>query len=345
MVLAARSRIPFQFDLLARGDDWAYAEALLLQPTGGDALSAALDIVDRLADGRRTDVDATTYMVRSPAGVASRAAAPTGIWPSVRSSPYPGASGNQAQNEPVYGDSNVPAPVIINAVCANSYVAKGAVCGSVLVNSTLVVTATETWEYADFIHFGGFFLSPRLFRRPNPVEPPSVSPQPRPAQTLPLPLRPSRVRVKRPPPFPPLPPPRPPVPDAIIGPRLRMPTDTEASRFAASRPPVTSAPRAMPEAWRRPGRRAPDRPVATSERGASSTTSVTVLGARHPEPQGRAPSASNEATRRVSSVPIAVAPAARPAPAARAATASSGTTRPTTRAYPHAKRIVRPRAP
>ena len=344
-VLAARSRFPFQFDLLARGDDWDYAEALLFQPTGGAGLVAALDIVERLADGSRTEVDATTYVVKSPEGVASRVAEPTAAWPSVRSSPYPGASGNQAQDESVYGDANGPAPVVINAVCANSYVAEGAVCGSVLVNSTLVVTATETWEYADFIHFGGFFLSPRLFRRPNPLEPPSVSPQPRPAQTLPLPLRPSRVRVKRPAPFPPLPPPRQPVPDTNIGPRVRVAAGAEASRFAASRPPLPSAPRAMPEAWRRPGRRAPDRPLATSERGASSTTSVRVLGARRPEPQRSDPAVSNDATRLVSSVPIGVAPAARPAPAPQAPAASSGTTRPTTRAYPHAKRIVRPRAP
>jgi hypothetical protein len=344
-VLAARSRIPFQFDLLARGDDWDYAEALLFQPTGGEALAAALDIVERLADGRRTEVDATTYIVRSPEGVASRVAEPTAIWPSVRSSPYPGASGNQPQNATPFTDSNGPAPVIINAVCANSYVAEGAVCGSVLVNSTLVLTETETWEYADFSHFGGFFLSPRLFRRPPPVEPPSVSPRRRPAQTLPRPLRPSQVRVKRPAPFPPLPPPRPPVPDANIGPRVRVAAGAEASHFAASRPPVASAPRAMPEAWRRPARRAPDRPAATSERGMTSTTSVRTLGARRPEPQASVPTVSTEATRLVSSVPIGVAPAPRPAPAARAATASSGTTRPTTRAYPHAKRIVRPRSP
>ena len=344
-VLAARARIPFQFDLLARGDDWDYAEALLFQPTGGEALAAALDIVERLADGRRTEVDATTYMVKSPEGAASRVAESTAIWPSVRSSPYPGGSGNQAQNESAYGDSNGPAPIIINAVCANSYVAEGAVCGSVLINSTFIQTATETWEYADFSHFGGFFLSPRLFRRPNPVEPPSVSPRPRPAQTLPRPLRPSRVRVKRPPPFPPLPPPRPPVPDATIGPRVRVAAGGEASRFAPSRPPVPSAPRAMPEAWRRPGRRAPDRPAATSKGEAISTTSVRIVSAKRPEPQGSVPTVSNEATRLVSSVPIGVAPTARPARAAPAGTASSGTTRPTTRAYPHPTRIVRPRAP
>lgn len=351
-VLAARSRVPFQFPLLARGDDWDYAEALLFQPTGGEPLAAALDIVERLADGRRTEVDVTTYVVRSPEGATSQSptsgasAEPTAIWPSVRSSPYPGASGNEAQNESTYGDSNGPAQIIINAVCANSYVAEGAVCGSVLINSTLVQTSTETWEYADFSHFGAFFLSPRLFRRPTPIEPPSVSPRPRPAQTLPRPLRPSRVRVKRPPPlppYPPLPPPRPPVPDATIGPRIRV-AAAEASRFAPSRPPVPNAPRAMPEAWRRPARHAPDRPAATGEGGAISTTSVRMLGAKRPEPQGSLPTVSHEATRIMSSESIGVPPTTRPAPA-RTATASTGTTRSTTRAYPHPIRIVRPRAP
>jgi hypothetical protein len=57
-----------------------------------------------------------------------------------------------------------------------------------------------------------------------------------------------------------------------------------------------------------------------------------------------APAALHEPTRIISRVPIGVPLNARPAPA-RPAAASPAATRPTTRAYPHPIRTVRPRTP
>ncbi len=345
-VLAARSGVPFRFVFLASGDDWDYAGALLFQPTGGDPLAAALDILERLADGGRAEVDVTTYAIKTPEGATSHVAAagattePGAIWPSVRSSPYPGG-GDQT--------TDAPATVIINAVCANSYVAEGAVCGSVLINSTIVQSSTQTSEIADFSpHPWAFLHGPRLFRRRMRIEQPSAAPRPRSAQTLPLPPRPSRVRVKRPPAlqqYPPLPPPRPPMPDATMGPRIRVAAGGEASRIAPARPPALSAPRAMPEAWRRPARHVPQRPAATDQDLVVSTNSVGLLGAPTTGASGAAaPAATGGATRIVTYLPIGVPPNARPL-AARPAAASSGTKRPTARAFPHPLRIVPPRQP
>jgi hypothetical protein len=202
-------------------------------------------------------------------------------------------------------------------------------------------------EYADFSrHSIVFFHGPRLLRRRIPIDQPSVSPRPRPAQTIPHPPRPSRVRVKRPPAlpqYPPLPPPRPPISAATPGPRIRVAAGGAASRIAPARPPVLAAPRSMPEAWRRLSRPVPQRPVATGEGVVVSTSSVGLLGAGRPDAgspptavtsAGSVPTGSNGATRIVSYVPIGVLLNARPAPA-----------RPTARAYPHPIRIVRPRTP
>ena len=357
-VLAARSDLPFQFTLLASGEDWDYAGALLFQPTGGDPLAAALDILERLADGGRSELDVTTYAVHSqgaPSHVAAAGAttAPSALWPSVRHSPYPGSGGVQATDSVAYGDSTATTAITINATCANSYVETGAVCGSVLYNPTFVQSESERQPYADAYTAGGYypyydpFFLLLLSRRIRMVEPPAAPPPPPPARTLPRPPRPSRVRVIKPalPQYPPLPPPRRPIPVAAIGARIRAPADGEAPRMAAARPPVTSITRPMPAAWTR------RRPASTAGAAIPATAAAPTApvvrrqtGTAMVTPGVGAPAALHEPTRIISRVPIGVPLNASPAPA-RPAAASPAAMRPTTRAYPHPIRPVRPRTP
>jgi hypothetical protein len=358
-VLAARSGVPFRFTLLASGDDWDYAGALLLQPTGGDALAALLDIVERLADEGRAEVDVTTYAVNSPKGALSLAAAgattdPTTVWPSTRSSPYPGAGGDQAPDrEESYGDSTATTPIIITAVCASSYVAEGAVCGSVSYNPTFIQSETENQPYPDTYPAGGYYpyYDPYFFflfsHRVRTIERPAPPPPPRPAQTLPRPPRPSRVRVIKPalPQYPPLPPPRRPMPVAAAGARIRAPGSDDVARMAAARPPMTSVSRPMPAAWTR-------RRPATAAGAAAIAVPAAVAA-----PVVRRPAGSPSVAPGVSPLPAsrgtthhraAAAGRADARAAARDRTSTqrgteSGTQRHS--AYPHPIPIIRPRTP
>ncbi len=364
-VLAACSRIPFQSSLLARGDDWDYTEALLFQPTGGEPLAAALDIVERLADGRRTEVDVTTYAVTSPAGMTSHVPAsgataePTAIWQSVRSRPYPGARGNPSQGESAYGDSNVPAPIIINAVCANSYVSEGAVCGSVLFNPTFVQSEPENQPYSDAVSAGGYYpyYDPFFFllfsRRLRMIERPAPPPPPLQARALPRPPRPSQVRVIKPALAQalPLPLPRRPTPVAAIGARIRAPASGDVPPMAAARPPVISVTRRMPAAWsiRRPvtaigaaasaaTARATPTPVVRPMAGSTTVTSgVRVeVGTR---------AASQGTTRIITRVPTGVSMGARPPATRRPASAAPAAAPTSAQAYRRPTRPIRPRTP
>ncbi len=59
--VAVRSRWPFDFAALQAGPTWNYYDALLLQPTAGDPLTALLDIADRVTDGRPYDYGVVAY--------------------------------------------------------------------------------------------------------------------------------------------------------------------------------------------------------------------------------------------------------------------------------------------
>jgi len=59
--VAVQSRWPFEFTALRVGSAWDYGNAWLLQPTGGDPLAAALDIADRVTDGRPYDYRVAAY--------------------------------------------------------------------------------------------------------------------------------------------------------------------------------------------------------------------------------------------------------------------------------------------
>ena len=327
-VLAARSAVPFRFDLLARGDDWDYADALLFQPTAGNPLAAMLDIVERLAGSRRYDVDATTYTViptlvaDDPAPDANDALSMGGS-SGYSHAPYPGGAGAGA----AYADSIAPAPSI-SAVCSNSYVAQGAVCGSVLINSTIDQSSSQTPSPPDYSQNDGrFFFFPfflGLFRRRILLERPSIPAPPprRPAETLPLPPRPSRVRVI---------------------------TPAAPSSMAPARPPMIVS-RPMPEAWTRVRSRVP---VAIP---AVSGTALPVI--RHPAdwppptlatPAVGAPlSSSDHAGVIVSQMPLGVPMGARsfatgtPRPAD---VSTAATTRPVAQAFLRPMPIVPRRRP
>lgn len=358
-VLAARSGVPFGSTLLASGDDWDYGGALLLQPTGGDALAALLDIVERLADGGRTEMDVTTYVVNSqgaPSQVTAAGAmtAPSALWPSVRHSPYPGSGRDRATDSVVYGDSTATAPITINATCANSYVETGAVCGSVLYNPTFVQSESERQPYPDAFTAGGYypyydpFLLLLLSRRIRMVEPPVASPPLPPARVLPRPPRPSRVRVITPalPKYPPLPPPRRPIPVAAIGARIRAPINGEAPQMASARPPVTSVTRPMPAEWtrRRPATAAGAAAIVATAAAPAARVVRRQAGAAMVTPAVGAPAASGEATRIISRVPLGVSMGSRPLATRRPASAATGAAT-GARAYRHPIRVVRPHAP
>jgi len=59
--VAVQSRWPFEFSALRVGSAWDYGNAWLLQPTGGDPLAAALDIADRVTEGRPYDYRVAAY--------------------------------------------------------------------------------------------------------------------------------------------------------------------------------------------------------------------------------------------------------------------------------------------
>lgn len=62
-LVAVRSRWTFDFAALrgGAGGTWDYQDALLLQPTAGEPLGAALDIADRVTDGRPYDYGGVKY--------------------------------------------------------------------------------------------------------------------------------------------------------------------------------------------------------------------------------------------------------------------------------------------
>jgi len=74
MVLAAWSATPFRFDDLRWRDQWDYENALLLQPSAGNAFAALLDIADRIADEQPYGYDLAVY--GTPGAKAVRPTAP-----------------------------------------------------------------------------------------------------------------------------------------------------------------------------------------------------------------------------------------------------------------------------
>jgi len=196
-LLAARSPYPFAFEPLRHGARWDYAESLLLQPSAGNPFAALLDIADRVADGQPYDYDVTAY--GTPGPLASRASSDTVCFScltkrhSRSSSSEPGGYGNGALAiDHGYAAANNSSVVdCSNANLIDSF------CGVQDNRVTNSYTDYSTYESNTVVYpvYEPFFFPFRRVLRPTPPAPPP----PRPAITLPKPLRPVSRRLVPPP--------------------------------------------------------------------------------------------------------------------------------------------------
>jgi hypothetical protein len=191
-LFAARSRHPFQFDPLRHGNRWDYEQALLLQPTAGNAFAALLDIADRVADGQPYDYDVTAY--GTPGTLASRAASDTVCFSCLTArharSPSPGTTGYG--NGAVANNSSVVDCSGANLVDSFCGVQDNSVTNTYTDNSTY---ESNTVVYPVYVPF---YVPFRRIVRPTPPAPPP----PPAAITLPMRLRPASRRLVPPPPRP-----------------------------------------------------------------------------------------------------------------------------------------------
>jgi hypothetical protein len=199
-LLAARSPHPFQFNPLRHANRWDYEQALLLQPTAGNAFAALLDIADRVADGQPYDYDVTAY--GTPGTLANRTAPDTVCFSCLTARHARSASSGSNG----YGDAAVAIDHSYAAANSSSVVDCS---GANLVNSfcgvqdnsvTSSYTDNSTYESNTLVYpvYLPYFVP---FRRAIRPAPPMSTPPP-PAITLPVRLRPASRRLVPPPPRP-----------------------------------------------------------------------------------------------------------------------------------------------
>lgn len=196
-LLAARTLYPFAFEPLRRGARWDYAESLLLQPSAGNPFAALLDIADRVADGQPYDYDVTAY--GTPGAVASRAASDTVCFSCLtqRHSHSPASGGTGYGNGALAIDHSYAAANNSSVVDCSAANLIDSFCGVQDNSVTNTYNDYSTYESNTVVYpaYEPFFFPFRRVVRPPPPEPTP----PRPAITLPKPLRPVSRRLVPPP--------------------------------------------------------------------------------------------------------------------------------------------------
>lgn len=236
-LLAARSPHPFQFDPLRHGNRWDYEQALLLQPTAGNAFAALLDIADRVADGQPYDYDVTAY--GTPGTLASRTASDTVCFSCLTARhPRSTSSGSVADgNGAVAIDHSYAAADNSSVVDCSGANLVDSFCGVQDNSVTNTYTDNSTYESNTVVYpveVPYFVPFRRTVRRTPPAPPP-----PPPAITLPIRLRPASRRLVPPPPRP-----RPPI--VVVQPTA----PSRPERTVAPPDPVATAPAVQPQTTR-----------------------------------------------------------------------------------------------
>jgi hypothetical protein len=196
-LLAARSPHPFQFDPLRHANRWDYEQALLLQPTAGNAFAALLDIADRVADGQPYDFDVTAY--GTTASLASRTASDTVCFSCLTARHARSTSnGSSGHGDGAVATTNSSVVDCSGATLVDSFcgVQDNSVTNNYTDNSTYESNSVAYPVYVPV--YVPYFVPFRRALRPTP---PTTTPPP-PAITLPMRLRPASRRLVPPPPRP-----------------------------------------------------------------------------------------------------------------------------------------------
>jgi Domain of unknown function (DUF4384) len=176
-LVAVRSWTPLHYDALRAGDQWDYAHALLLQPTAGVPLAAALDIADRLADGAAYVYDIAEY--RTPGAVVARRTPPDSVCFSCLAARHTGMHPDAGGSAPGttlsvdQSDATLPGTYVVD--CSDATV-DNALCGVQDNRSYTTVEQTDVAppeRYAYPVYLPLFIRNRRMGRPRRGVPPPT----------------------------------------------------------------------------------------------------------------------------------------------------------------------------